>query len=164
MSHHTLTLANGQIVRLRCHGASWSALIGGISYVAATRERLCEGIASEFHLPYVPPLFELKHPRVKHHDTLKGSSSTMAARQDAYFSLREMAKQGDFEAEYIIKPLVEYQPSPQARAVTQRIGKSSFLEVTHEELTQHVKDIVLRPRLVLELASALTLKERNDRT
>lgn len=150
-------LANGRTFHVQRIDDSYHVVIDGAAYCAPSADLLLEGLSKVFHLAHritVIPRDPVREAIL----VLQSHNSTLRDRQSAMADLRNLAQGGIVEAAAIVRLLdSRQQPSPHAVAVTMMLGKTDFGEVTHEELVKHVKDLVLRAKLLLELSDRVRL-------
>lgn len=151
-----IQLADGRSFLLHISPDSCSVTIDGLYYVAADFATLLRGIESHFHIaPERPPLIEKSHIQLCR-DALTSAFSPLTARQAARSALFQLSSRGDEEASQLLARLHDKpEPSKAALAVTRRIGKAHFNDVTHEELVEHVSNLVVRAKLLHELSDRL---------
>ncbi len=154
MSNH-IKLADGRSFTLQCDEGTWHVTIDGKFYCAADKDTLVRGL--ENHIIYLKPKIVVpdKHPIQKATDTLKSDQSTLNERKEAREMIKQYAAKGDVLASVLLSQLDSKPVSIQARNFTKRMQKFEFADVTHEELVQHVPNVVLRTQLILELADRL---------
>jgi hypothetical protein len=151
-----IKLADGRRVELLVDDDTWYVIIDGKYYCAASRHALVHGLETHFHV--LKPKIELpeKHPVQIAHETLKAIDSSLIACQAARQDLKSYAAKGDVLAALLLEDLSKKPaPSKAAQDITTRLGKFDFSDITHEELVQHVNNLVLRSSLVHELSQRL---------
>jgi hypothetical protein len=156
-SWYTIRLTDGRRFEIAHDDDTWYVIIDGRFYCAAKREDLLRGVEEHFHVrhPQPPPAPD-KHPLQIAAETLKSSTSSLIDRQAARNDLKRFASAGDVAAKVLLQDLSNKPAlSPRAQTITARLKKDSFEDVTHEELVQHVNDLVLRSVLILELSDRL---------
>lgn len=155
MSYH-IKLADGRKFDLLHDDGTWYVIIDGKFYCAASREHLVHGLETHFHL--VKPKIEVpeKHPLQIIHETLKSDQSSLIHRQTAREALKAYAARGDVAAALLLAELHNKpKASVHAQNLTDALRKQDYADVTHEELVQHVSNLVLRSKLILELSDRL---------
>lgn len=144
----------------RSHG-SYYVQIDGTHYTAATLEDLEKGLSS-VGLTLKPE----KKPDVVHivdqcEMLLRSDISSLEHRQAAKKVLKQHAGEGNEKAKLLVQELESKQAVPASRVaqiLTKGLGKNDFSDVTHEELTQHVPNLVLRSQLIIELGARTRLE------
>lgn len=130
------------------HDGMWRVDIGDIHFCSQTFEGLQTAVRTRYpfsvHIEPERPV-ELKGA-AKHLHTLR-HGRTIEEKQDARRQLRSLGGHDHLFA----RPL-----SPQAVAVATRLNKP-FDDLTIQELTQFVNDVVLRNKLIQELSDRHTL-------
>ncbi len=150
-----IKLADGRSFTLKSDQGTWHVTIDGKFFCAADKETLVRGLGT--HVIYLQPKIVVpeKHPLQKATDTLKSDQSSLAERKEAREVIKQYAGRGDVLAGMLLTQLTSKPVSVQARNFTARMKKYEFSDVTHEELVQHVPNLVLRTQLILELADRL---------
>lgn len=153
----TVELTDGRTFHVAKIHDTYHVVIDGQAYCASSQELLLEGLARHVRLArhiYVPPRDSLREA-VR---TLISATSSLQDRQIATDDIRNLAAQGNTEAQEVVR-LLDNRPrvSPHAHAITKKLGKDDFSQVTHEELVKHVNDLVLRSKLILELSDRVRL-------
>ena len=146
----------------RSHG-SYYVQIDGVNYTAATLKDLEDGLAR-----VNITVTEEKKPDTKHivdqcELLLRSDISALEHRQAAKKVLKQHAGEGHQKAAELLQELEGKQSLPaskMAQIVTKGLGKNDYSDVTHEELTQHVSNLVLRSQLIIELGERTRLDPR----
>lgn len=154
-SRHHARLTDGRLFHLQHADGTWYVFIDGRYYCAVDPEILIKGIESKHHLYRPPPAPIHKPPLQIADETLRDENSSLIARQEAREVLKTFAAKGDVMATLLLEALEKKPVSAAARTITAQLKKYSFADVTHEELVQHVSNLVLRNKLILELSERL---------
>lgn len=149
-------LADGRTFPVQESNGSYHVLINGEGYCATSYDVLLEGLSKVFRLAYhvyTPP----RDPLREAVRTIISANSSLQDRQTAAEDIRNLAHQGNMEAEAIVR-LLDNRPPPSrpASQIAKQLGKD-FSKVTHEELVKYVNDLVLRSKLLLELSDRVRL-------
>lgn len=148
-------LADGRSIALKCDQGTWHASIDGKYYCAADKETLVTGLQSSYQFYLTKIIVPEKPPLQIATETLKSENSSLVARREAVDSLERLSGQGDVVATVLLDQLSKKKVSRSAQEITKRLKKNNFADVTHEELVQHVNNLVLRAQLILELSERL---------
>lgn len=153
---HKIKIADGRTFTLSGDKDTWYVFIDGKYYCAATEENLIEGLEKHFHIIKPKIVLPDKHPLQVIQETLRSEISSLVHRQEARQALKQLAATGDVAATLLLDQLTRKpEPSHEAKKVLTRLKKFEYADVTHEELVQHVHNLVLRSRLILELSERL---------
>lgn len=151
-------LQGGQPVRLQYQDGMWRCHIAGKNFCGETLENLVRAIA--YLNPVITPEIPLPADERSHAEQLiailRNPKSYLSEKQDSLERLLRHAAEGDEEALSIVSEL-ENKPRPTREALnlTGILNKVDFAFVTHEEMVEHVNNLVLRSRLMGELANRL---------
>ncbi len=154
---HEIKLNDGRRFLVWYDFGQWSVSIDGKFYCAVNKESLLRGLETKFHV--IKPKVDL--PEVPLVDQAKAElknpiTATLVSRRQAREDLKTLSAQGDVTAALLLQELdKKAAPSKEALEVTKRVKKLEFADVTHEDLVEHVKNLVLRSKLILELSDRL---------
>lgn len=157
---HSVHVTSGlvDLYPTRQNDGSWHVALDGKHYCAATLETLERGLELHFHVVKPAPVTITKPPVQRYREILTSESSSLMDKQAARRDLIQFANNGHPEASDIVARLrAKPAPSLHARTWTAVLGKTHFEDVTHEDLVENVSDLVLRSKLILELAERFTL-------
>jgi len=151
-------LQSGQPVELRYKDGMWRCIINGKNFCGETLENLVRSIA--YLNPVVTPEIPLPPDKRTHPEKLisilRNPKSYLAEKQDALERLLRYAAEGDVGALSILDELeAKSRPTREALNLTTLLNKVDFAFVTHNEMVEHVNNLVLRSRLIIELADRL---------
>lgn len=130
----------------------WRVTVNGKLYCAQTKELLKRGLSS-IGIAVIEPVEPFIDERTRAEvliDVLHDNKYKLQEKQAALKELYHMANEGNPLAEELVKQ-VPSERSKYAQYYTKQIGKTDFLFVSYEELTEYVDNIVLRSRLLSEL-------------
>lgn len=150
-----ISLTDGRVIRMQYSSGTWFVLFEGKYYAAATPETLRKGLDDRFHI--LRPRIEIptKHAVTLALETLRSKESSLIECQEARQALKQHAALGHAQAFIMLELIRTKSLSKEAIDITQRLHKHDYCDVTHEELVQHVNNLVLRSKLVLELSDRL---------
>lgn len=151
-----LFIINGAEITPRQSGGMWRADLQGIHYCSPTFEGLvhalqhCHSVEVRHPQPPAPPtdpIVELCAQFIR---------SGLQEKQQLLRDLRAAAEHDTLAATVVRsldnKPL----PSRYALDFTRRLGRKDFLDVTYDEIVQFAPNIVVRNKLINELAERLS--------
>lgn len=154
---------DGRSFHVERANGSYYVQIDGTHYTAATLADLENGLAT-MGLSIKPD----KKPDVVHvvdqcEMLLRSDISSLEHRQAAKKVLKQHAGEGNQKAIALVQELEDKQSVPPSRAaqiLTKGLDKNDFSDVTHEELTKHVNNLVLRNQLQIELGERTRLEPK----
>jgi len=153
-----IRLQSGQSVHIYYKDGAYRCIIDGKNFIGEKLENLIRSIA--YLNPIIPPE-ELLPPDIRSHaekliGILRNPKSYLSEKQNALERLLGYAAEGDIDALQIVDELeMKPRPSREALNITNILNKVDFAFVTHEEMIQHISNLVLRSRLISELANRL---------
>lgn len=152
-----VNLQNGSKAPIAFHNEMWRCSVDGMHFISATKKDLIRCI-TEVRSAVIPEI-PVEPPRpiadLMYEQLLKG---TLDQKQSARRTLVGLANGGNDRAAEIVKRFCKKPLSHQAKYHAKSIGKD-FIDLTNTDLTEHVNDIVLRTKLMDELASHFKLEE-----
>lgn len=136
----------------------YRTFVNGRNYISEDKENLLQSI-SHYHpviTPDKPVPVDKRSASEKLVDILTSPSSGLAIKQIAIEKIFAYEGEKDKHADKILKSFKKKpKVSREAASITRALKKSDFCLVTHEELVENVYNIVLRSRLMDELADRL---------
>jgi len=157
----TVVLYNGTLVDIRFEYEMFRADIDGVHFCAPTREslenaiaRVCSAVRPEEVPEPLRPVSELLFEKLK--------NGKLEEKQEARRRMFELLKNGDASVIKYLEMLPNTPVSRDARYTTMMIGKKEFEDVSFEDLSQNVPDLVQRSKLMKELESRFTLNASSN--
>lgn len=136
----------------------WRCELPDRHFIASTRDDLLRCI-SECYRAVIPEIKETPPRPIADlmYDQL--TTGTLELQQNARRTLIALANGGNEKAKDIVGRLPKKALSFQAKYYAKHVGKE-FHELTFQDLSEHVTDIVLREKLVAELANQFKLEDK----
>lgn len=153
-----INLKDGRKFVPQTDAGTWFVTIDGQYYCAADIDTLMSGLKRHGMLADPPKevLPEISAFKL-YRSVIMDPYSSLTSRQEARSQLMQMK---DPEAVAFVQKLHNRPPaSMQAQVLTNRLEKLDFADVTHEDLIQHVSNLVLRSKLIIELSERLRLPQ-----
>ena len=150
-------LQTGDVVPITYRDGAFRTFVDGKNYIGETYEGLVRtlGYYHPIVVPEPEPAPDLRTYTEKLADILTDPLAFMVDKQRALSRLMDF--HGDPYADKILTALAKKPKiSREANAITNQLGKKDFSLISVEELTEHVHNIVLRSRLMNEIAARLT--------
>jgi len=149
----TIKFQSGESIEL-CQRADsmWFAQAQDRHFLAQTKQGLIEALKSLG--PIITPQVVEMPPELSPLDTyvsIINSDLSLSSKQEAWTRLKGLAG-SDESAKRIVDAVLAQSLSTAAKEITRTLGKTDFLEVSYADLVKYVNDLVLRSRLVMELA------------
>lgn len=137
-----ILLNGGGEVHPRFTNGMWRADVEAYHFCSQTKEGLIRALACRYSFSV--------HYEKAHVPELRGAEKHLHTLRNSHSLEEKQAARRDLK-QYGYEHLFVRELSAAAKQIAEKLNKE-FLDMTVQELTQHVNDIVLRNRLITELA------------